>query len=85
MHLPSAGMIRFRFDGFTPRRRISVRSAGHPEVRSVLRDCAAAASGCHSTKSAAATAARPASRMRPSAVPLPSASMLTVTAPPAAA
>lgn len=45
MHLPSAGMIRFRFDGFTPRRRISVRSAGHPEVRQKVTPAAAGARG----------------------------------------
>ena len=42
MHLPSAGMIRFRFDGFTS---LHLSPSGHPEVSANLAVRAAIASG----------------------------------------
>jgi hypothetical protein len=42
MHLPSAGMIRFRFDGFA---RAHLSPSGHPEVSVNLAIHAAIASG----------------------------------------
>jgi hypothetical protein len=42
MHLPSAGMIRFRFDGFA---HAHLSPSGHPEVSVNLASRAAIASG----------------------------------------
>jgi hypothetical protein len=40
MHLPSAGMIRFRFDGFA---FASQPSEGHPEVGATISECGSGA------------------------------------------
>ena len=45
MHLPSAGMIRFRFDGFTVASQPSAFPHGHPEVKRTIDFAGGAASG----------------------------------------
>ena len=56
MHLPSAGMIRFRFDGFTcASQPAGVSTLGHPEVTRKIGHCRAGARPLFAAQIQAAT------------------------------